>query len=619
MTVAEQLGDALAQTMATEAEILARFDITKCFDSWAIKRIQAKDGKVKLTWMDETGRREGVFDQDTFITDLGIMGIVDFYAMWEGLPSRKAALTAIAADQRGVKAKDGAAVLEVKDKPRAKRKPAMKDVILRLALAEDIELFADQHRRAYCRTPRKGHFEILPVDSKNFGDWLGLLLYRHNGQTCSDQTLDPARRVLRAKAKLEGYPRRLENRTAWAADGSLYYDLTDPHWQAVRITHEGWQIDPTPPILFRRYSHQAAQSPPEMVNIKDAPEILANIFRFINLAGDTNRLVFTVYLVSLLIPEISHPIPVLHGEQGSGKSYALKTIRRLIDPSDVATLALPWQGNEFVQQLDHHWLAYYDNLASISDWQQDIICRAVTGEGHTKRKLYSDDEDVIFTYRRCVALNGINIVSTRPDLLDRSIIIELSSLEGRRQTEAQLEAGFEQLRPQLLGALLEVLAGALGKEADTATALGVHFRLADWVAWGYRIAEALGGRGNEFVDAYAKAVKSKAMTALELHPLGKAIQLFMATPPEELPELREGESGWQDRATWVGTPKKLLMGLTKLAESEGIDTDTTLWPGAASWVGRRLKEIKPDLRTAKITYDLNHDGVKRFYTFKVER
>lgn len=488
---------------------------------------------------------------------------------------------------------------EAKDK--RKRRLAMKDVILRLALAEDIKLFTDQHGWAYCRTPRDGHYEILSVDGKDLTDWLGLLLYRHGGQTCSDQTMDPARRVLRAKAKFEGRQRRLENRTAWAEDGSLYYDLTDPHWRAVRITPEGWQVDPTPPVLFRRYAHQAAQVLPEAVAIEDAAQVLANIFKFVNLAGEADQLVFTVYVTSLLIAEISHPMPVLHGEQGSGKTYTLKTVRRLIDPSDVATLTMPWQGNEFVQQLDHHWLAYYDNLARITDWQQDIICRAVTGEGHTKRKLYSDEEDIIFTYRRCIALNGINIVSTRPDLLDRSIILELSSLEGRRQTEAQLEADFERLRPRLLGAILGVLAGALNEEADTATALGVHFRLADWVAWGYRIAEALGGRGAEFVDAYAKAVKSKALTALELHPLGRAIQVFMA-----------------DKDKWEGAPKELLEKLKKVAGVEGVDTDTTLWPGAANWVGRRLKEIKRDLRTAGITYDLEHDGTKRVYTFTTD-
>ena len=360
------------------------------------------------------------------------------------------------------------------------------------------------------------------------------------------------------------------------------------------MTREGWTLDPNPPTLFRRYAHQSEQVEPERVS--DAAGVLAEVFKFVNLSGENDRLLFTVYLVSLLIADIAHPIPVVHGEQGCGKTFALKTVRQLVDPSAIGTLATPWKSDEFVQQLDHHWCAFYDNLGSLADWQQDVICRAVTGEGHTKRKLYSDDEDVIFTYRRCIALNGINVVTTRPDLLDRSILFELDALRDRR-TESELRADFDALRPRLFGAVLDVLTGALNANADTATGLGRYFRLADWAAWGWRIGEALGGRGDEFIEAYNNAVEGKAMLALELHPLGQAVQALMSGGGE-----------------WTGTPKELLTRLNEVAEREGISTESKLWPASPSWVGRRLKEIKPDLRTAGVTYRFERSGKSRAYT-----
>lgn len=596
------IADARQAQMITLAEVDAKVDIDKLLDCYAIKQNKRDNRKIQLSWKDYDGLRHGVYDgmYRVFIIEGRVVSIAEFYREMEGLESIQEALIALATDKRvqrdDADKQKGTEQAKVNSKP--KQEPTNK-VILELALAQGITLFTDQHGYPYCRIPRCGHYEQLRIDGKEFGDWLAWLLYHYDGRACSTQRLEPARHVLRAEAKFGGQKHRLENRTAWAEDGTLYYNLTDDNWKAVRITPEGWEIDPTPPILFRRYAHQAAQVAPKRVPLREAPNILARIFDFINLSGRANQLIYKVLLISQFTGKISHPLLTVVGEQGCGKTFALKIHRRLVDPSNVSTLALPWQANEFIQQLAHHWCSFYDNLNSLTDWQQDIICRAVTGEGHTKRALYTNEDDIIFTYRRCIALNGINIVTTRPDLLDRSIIFELETLEGKRQTETQLEASFEELRPWLLGSIFEVLVGALNQEADTGTALATHFRLADWVSWGYRIAEALGGRGDEFVDAYAKAVKSKAMMALELHPLGKAVLTFMA-----------------DQGEWKGTPTELLTELAQVAENEGIDTNSKRWPGSASWLGRRLKEIKPDLRANGVTYEEHHDGTQRVYVVK---
>ena len=106
-----------------------------------------------------------------------------------------------------------------------------------------------------------------------------------------------------------------------------------------------------------------------------------------------------------------------------------------------------------MQQLSHHWAAYYDNLERLPNWVSDILCRAVTGEGFSKRVLYSDDDDVIYQYRRCIGLNGINVAAHRADLLERSLLLELEAIPpGKRKPENELWTEFEKARPLLFGA-----------------------------------------------------------------------------------------------------------------------------------------------------------------------
>jgi hypothetical protein len=69
-------------------------------------------------------------------------------------------------------------------------------------------------------------------------------------------------------------------------------------------------------------------------------------------------------------------------------------------------------------------VSFFDNVSDIIDSQSDILCRAVTGAGDMKRKLFENDEDVIYNYRRIIGLNGITNAATRADLLDRGIIVE---------------------------------------------------------------------------------------------------------------------------------------------------------------------------------------------------
>ena len=60
----------------------------------------------------------------------------------------------------------------------------------------------------------------------------------------------------------------------------------------------------------------------------------------------TDQLLMQVYLVTCLVPDIPHPIPVISGQKGSTKSTLSRVLRRSVDPAHEELLSLPNDPNE---------------------------------------------------------------------------------------------------------------------------------------------------------------------------------------------------------------------------------------------------------------------------------
>jgi hypothetical protein len=436
------------------------------------------------------------------------------------------------------------------------------------------EFFKDQYGEPYAAIITDRAKEVYAMRSRGFRRWLRKLAWDAEGKPVAQETLKTVEGVLEGLAVFEGRRIELHNRVAWH-DGAVWYDLTDKNWRAVKITAEGWEVVEDPPILFRRYAHQAPQVEPRRGGD------LNRLLDYLNVNGDYKTLILP-YLVTCLVPDIPHPLPVLHGPQGSTKTTFFRVLKRLADPSAVETLTFPRDINELVQKLAHHWLACFDNVTALPQWVSDALCRAVTGEGFSKRELYTDDEDVIYSFRRCVGLNGINVAATKPDLLDRAILIELErpSPEKRRK-EADFWRDFEEARPYILGAVFDTLAAAM--KIKQGLDLKELPRMADFAEWGEAVARALGYAPGVFLNAYYRNIGAQNLEALEAHVIGPAILALMEKTPE-----------------WEGTPTELLAALEELAEDMKINTNAKGWPKAANALSRKLKEIKTNLEAEGI-------------------
>lgn len=464
-------------------------------------------------------------------------------------------------------------------------KPPQKVRIVQLALSR-ANLFTDERDRPFANLEINGHRETWPVSSTQFKRWVSRRFWEIEGEVPASSTMADALNVVEAEADFEGPERRLHNRMA-RHEGAIWYDLADDEWRAIRIDPEGWSIVADPPPLFRRYSHQQPQVEP----VRDGD--LDELDGFLNLGTTDDEILVKVWLVAALLPDVPRAILVPWGEQGSGKSVATKMLRRLLDPSATPTPRFPRGDAEMAQALDHHGVVAFDNLSSLSPRHSDTLCRAVTGEGFTKRELYTDQEDVLFAFRRAVILNGINVPAQRPDLLDRCVLIELDRIPKEERTEERkLWEQFESARPRFFGAMLTALSRAMQIEPEVE--LEVLPRMADWARWGYAIAEALEIGGDRFLRAYYADERARHEEALESHPLGAAVLAFM-----------------DGRETYSGIPTNLLDHLRTTADDAGIDTEAKLFPGSANWLRRRLNEVETNLREAGIEVGGDRDSDRR--------
>ncbi|MFH1688785.1 MAG: hypothetical protein ABIE42_00935, partial [Candidatus Eisenbacteria bacterium] len=468
----------------------------------------------------------------------------------------------------------------------SKRSASQADRLVALVEAEGVELFHDDLGGAFARVPVSGHAEVWSCRSKNFRGWLTRSFWDSEEKAVGSEALSSALNVIAARALFEGSRYTLYNRVA-RYDDAIWLDLANEGWRAVRVTDNRWEVIADPPALFRRYSHQRAL--PEPVSGGDLHDLL----RFVNLSDPSHGLLLLVYVVCCFVPDIPHPIPVLYGPQGSAKTTLFRMLRQLIDPSALEVLSFPHSPTELVQQLSHHWALFYDNISSIPTSVSDILCRTVTGEGFSKRELFSDDEDIIYEFRRCVGMNGVNVAAHKPDLLDRCVLFGLESIRPEcRKPEESIWRAFEEERPRLLGSALDVLSRAMVSRKSIR--LARLPRMADFALWGYAVAEALGHSGEEFLAAYEGNATARNEEALQASPVAAMVIEFMEHPTE-----------------WEGTATELLAELEVLAKGHAVNTKAREWPRAPHVLTRRLNEVRPNLAAVGIEIETRRGARRR--------
>lgn len=463
----------------------------------------------------------------------------------------------------------------------AQEKVAISERVLNLV--KDTCEFFTSDKKAYVRFPVKEHLEIHPVKSTSFSRYLAYKLYKDEGRPPTGESLTNAINVLAALSHFEGEVYQLQNRVGWL-DGSIYFDLSDEENHVIEVNSEGWEIRERTRIpLFQRYNHQRPSEFPEYPTDIDADTLNREVFYLLDFLNHDKtdediRLLIIVAIISYFIPDIPHPVFAVFGSHGTAKSTFFQVVKNLVDPSKLGTQSFPKGIDNLVQSLFHQWFIGYDNVGDLPDWLSDYLCRAVTGEGFVKREIYTIEDDVIFTYKRCIGLNGINNAATKPDLLDRSILINLPQIpDSERISEENFWISFRQAKPRLLGHIFTVIARAI-KIRPSITLSGLY-RLADWTVWGAAISEALGIDSQKFLDAYGNNRNTQTFEAIDNSDLGTVVVQFA-----------------NEVQFWTGTMSDLFTELKSRAEKLNIATTGESWPKSPNSLSRKLNPLEDTLK-----------------------
>lgn len=430
--------------------------------------------------------------------------------------------------------------------------------------------FIDEHDQPHAFLKDRGL--ALPMNDKAVARYLKYHHLRIKRELAKAKVINEALEILDTNIRFEGEKITLSNRVAWK-DNQIFFDMGDE--TAIKVTPSGWEIEKTP-ILFRRFGHQMTQDQP--MTGGDAWKL----FDYLNVVEE-DRLLVLVYVISLFIPDIAHPLFHVWGEHGSAKSFLCTAINQLCDPTSVTKLIANRRDLDLVQNLYKHYVTVYDNLSEITPQMSDIFCQACTGSSFNKRRLYTDSEDVVFRIKHVVILNSIEMLLMRQDLIDRSIILHMKRIPPtRRRREAEVWKGFEDQKALILGGIMDCLTKAM-VIFPTIPAMDLP-RMADFYQWGYAITEALGLPGEDFVKSFANNITMQNASVRHNNTLCEAVI-----------ELMDG------RELHDSTVKATLDKLRETAEPKA--TDPT-FPKAPKDLVAYLKQIEPTLAEYGINFEV---------------
>ena len=355
---------------------------------------------------------------------------------------------------------------------------------------------------------------------------------------------------------------------------AMWIDLGTPDGAAVRMTPDGWTLESCAPFPFRRT---------ELTGAFPTPQRGGDFLRFRDFmnAADSNWGVIAGWSVASYFQNIPRPALIFTGPQGVVKSVSSRLMVAMSDPTSGKRGELhrpPRNEEEWVSLTTGSDVIGIDNISSLPQWLQDAICRAITGDSTAKRRLYTDNDRAVYSFQRAIILNGIALPGLRGDLLDRSILVELTAPRTRR-LEEELFPEFNAAWPMLFGGLLDLIVATM-RELPRAQVDNPP-RMADFA----RILLGLDrATGWDTYSCYRRLVARALQDSLEGDPVAASIIALV-----------------NERGTWEGRASELLTLLTPKRPPSG-------WPQTPQHLSARLKLALPALRQVGIEALLSRNG-----------
>jgi energy-coupling factor transporter ATP-binding protein EcfA2 len=463
------------------------------------------------------------------------------------------------------------------------------DLLVKIA-REESELFHDADGSPYANALVGGHRETYHVRGRSFALWLRKRFYEKYDLSPNTNAVSEALDTIVMFAVCKGPELPVHVRTA-EHGRAIFIDLGDKDWRAVKVTAASWEVVADPPVRFVRSGSMRPLPLPVKGGSIEALRRFINVRPRDEVSGADEFVLLVAYALAALRPNCSYPALILAGEQGSGKTSLVRLLGSLIDPRSPQLRSLPGNERDLIVAARHAHFIAFDNISGLADGMSDAICRLSTGGGHGERRLYTNEEEATFEGRRPVCLNGIEDVATRPDLVDRALMLPLLAIgPDDRRDEKDLEREFAAEASAIFGALLDGLVSGLLNLADVKVVSLP--RMADFALWSEACTLAYWPAAGTFMRAYRENIAAANSIVIEASAVGDAVRNFMS-----------------GRIKWEGTASELLQLLTRIIP-EPLARERS-WPKTARALSGKLRRAAAPLRKIGIDVAFVREGHDR--------
>jgi hypothetical protein len=453
---------------------------------------------------------------------------------------------------------------------------------LLIEIGKKFKLFHDDNRDAYAEITGNA---VSPLRSKDFKELLGHHFFNLTGKGCNTNAVSDAINTLEAIAKHEGEKHTVHIRTFNDAKRILV-DMCDQERHVISIDANGWHMEKGSGVKFVCKRGMTA------LPIPSSKGNMSLLSKYLNINSDDLPLIIG-WVFCALGGVKPYPILILQGEQGSGKSTTSRVIRELVDPSSVPLRSPPRDAKDLLVSAGNTHAVTLDNLSGLSPEISDCLCRLSTGGGHDVRQLYSDTDQILIDIQKPVIINGIDDIATRPDLAERSLIINLPEIKSdNRKSESEFWRDFESDKAEIFAGLLDCLVSGLANR--NRVNLIEKPRMADVAIW---VTACENGYQPQytFIDAHTKNQREAIELGIEASPVGTAIMELMV-----------------DKSEWTGTPTELLSELERTAGANQVKSKA--WPQSAKGLKNSIKRLLPNFRKLGIAITETRIMTARLYT-----
>ena len=443
-------------------------------------------------------------------------------------------------------------------------------------ITKNCELVHNEQNEAFAIISSGGVRKVFSINSTSFNEFISNIYYVEQKSALSEISLKTALSTLSGKAKYEGSKCKIYTRIA-KTDKGYWLDLCNDKWEAILINESGWQVlsGEDIPLFFRSNSMQTIPTPVQGGSIK-------GLWSLVNIPDDY-RLMIVAWLLECLREDTPHVVLELVGEQGSAKSTTQKLLKMLIDPNAANLRSAPKNVEDVWIGANNCHIVSFENLSFLNPSYQDALCVLATGGAHATRTLYTNKEEIIIELRKPIMLNGIAVIVTAQDLLDRCLHIELPRVE-KRLLSSDVEQSFANIRSNLLGGLLDQFVEVLNYLPTVTIDDDNKPRMLDFAYLGEALYQTNYHDAGAFLEQYKNMRQKGVHRTIEAFPIGVALTNFLHNNPH----------GWSGQMIE-------LLGILNQYKAQGENS----WPKSGKAMGDALRRLAPALRT--LGFDCSSD------------